>query len=189
MFAGWRNNALGVASNDNNVAIADDNELDWEHLNEIRDDLLAAGYDNVAQVYEPNDDPADVKAAIEAGLGVINYTGHGESDKWWSTKFDVDDVDALENSNQLPWIISVACVNGQFHLEGDDCFASTACHRLRGRTHRSRGHPHVDGQPVLGTADGGPGRDRRSDRGPFHPTLRQPLRRHRLHGQRLRRRG
>ena len=123
MFAGWRNNALGVASNDNNVAIADDNEFDWEHLNEIRDDLLAAGYNNVAQVYEPNDDPADVKAAIEAGLGVINYTGHGESDKWWSTKFDVDDVDALENSNQLPWIISVACVNGQFHLDGDDCFA------------------------------------------------------------------
>ena len=122
IFNQWRRNALGIASDDGNGSNADDNELDWEHLDEIRDDLLAAGYDNVAQVYEPNDNAADVKTAIEDGLGVINYTGHGSSGAWSTSGFDRDDVDALQNSNELPWIISVACVNGQFHNDRD-CFA------------------------------------------------------------------
>ena len=118
----WRNNAMGIGSDDGNGSNADDNELDWEHLDEIRDGLLAAGYNNVAQVYEPNDNAADVKTAIEDGLGVINYTGHGSSGAWSTSGFDRNDVDALQNSNQLPWIISVACVNGQFHT-ANDCFA------------------------------------------------------------------
>lgn len=120
VFNQWRRRALGIGSDDGSGG--DDGELDWEHLDEIRDDLLASGYTNVAQVYEPNDDEADVKVAIENGLGVINYTGHGSEESWVTTGFNREDVDDLENTGQLPWIISVACVNGQFHND-EDCFA------------------------------------------------------------------
>lgn len=120
IFNSWRNKALGVGSDDGNGG--DDGELDWEHLDEIRDDLLASRFTDVAQVYEPAALGADVTNAIEANLGVINYTGHGSSTRWTTSGFDNGDVDALENSWRLPWIISVACVNGQFH-NASDCFA------------------------------------------------------------------
>lgn len=120
-FATWRKNGLGIASNDGG-GNGDDNEWDWEHLDNIRDLLLDAGYTRVDQVYDHGAVDDDVRDSISNDVGVINYTGHGNWDKWNTSGFNNADVDALENTNRLPWIISVACQNGRFNDRGS-CFA------------------------------------------------------------------
>ena len=111
----WR--GMGVASNQ---GPGDDGEYDNEHMDNIRDDLLAAGYTEVDQIYDPSGTSSQVTSALNAGRGIVNYTGHGSTTSWGSTGFSVSHVNALQNDNMLPFIISVACVNGQF--DGYTCF-------------------------------------------------------------------
>ena len=61
------------------------------------------------------------RQALNVGRGIINYCGHGSSSSWGTTGFSITDVDALINDNMLPFIFSIACVNGEF--EGKTCFA------------------------------------------------------------------
>ena len=112
----WR--GMGVASNQ---GPGDDDEYDNEHIGYIRDDLLAYGYTEVDQIYDPSGTAAQVSAGLNEGRGIINYCGHGSTTSWSSTGFSNSNVDALTNDNMLPFICSVACVNGQF--DGYTCFA------------------------------------------------------------------
>ncbi|MDZ7777587.1 MAG: C25 family cysteine peptidase [Bacteroidales bacterium] len=52
---------------------------------------------------------------------IINYTGHGSTTTWVTSGFSNNDVNNLVNANKLPFIWSVACVNGDF--DGPTCFA------------------------------------------------------------------
>ncbi len=112
----WR--GMGVASNQ---GPGDDGEYDNEHLNNIRADMLAGDYTLVDQIYDPSGTAAQVTSGLNAGRGIINYTGHGSTTSWSSTGFSNTNVNALTNDNLLPFIVSVACVNGQF--DGYTCFA------------------------------------------------------------------
>ncbi|MBU0617917.1 MAG: hypothetical protein KKI02_09390, partial [Planctomycetes bacterium] len=112
----WR--GTGIASNQ---GPGDDGEYDNEHVDNIRDDLLAYGYTEVDQIYDPYGTAAMVSAALNDGRGIINYCGHGSMTSWSTTGFSNSHVDALVNDNMLPFISSVACVNGQF--DGYTCFA------------------------------------------------------------------
>jgi hypothetical protein len=112
----WR--ATGIASDQ---GPGDDGEMDWEHLDNIRLDLLAYGYDPVDQIYDPGATAGQVTAVVNAGRGLINYTGHGAVDHWSTTGFDNTDVSQLLNDNRLPFVFSVACQVGNF--AGHTCFA------------------------------------------------------------------
>ena len=114
----WR--GTGIASSQG-AGIGDDGEADWEHMNNIRTDLLAHGYTVVDQIYDPGASASAVSNAVNAGRGIINYCGHGSTYSWSTSGFSVSHVDALVNDNMLPFITSVACVNGQF--AGYTCFA------------------------------------------------------------------
>ena len=109
--------ATGVASNE---GPGDDGEYDYEHLNNIRDDLLGAGYLGVDQFYQPSATASMVTNALNTGRGFINYTGHGSSTAWSTTGFSNTHVNALHNQGMLPFITSVACNNGTFT---GTCFA------------------------------------------------------------------
>ena len=122
-FSSHRDRALGIASNDGNGANADNGERDWVHLNIIRTNLLASGYTDVAQVYDPGATTAAANAAIENGVGFINYTGHGSQQTWITSTFNSADVSALNNKNMWPWIVSVACDVGRFNV--GECFAES----------------------------------------------------------------
>jgi hypothetical protein len=113
----WFRKGTGVASNQ---GPGDDGEYDDEHMDNIRDDLLAYGYTEVDRIYDYSGTAAMVTAALNEGRGVVNYTGHGSTTSWGSTGFSVNHVNDLENDNMLPFIVSVACVNGQF--DGYTCF-------------------------------------------------------------------
>lgn len=114
----WFRRATGVASTE---GPGDDDEYDNEHMDNIRLDLLAYGYTSVDQFYGYSATAAQVASALNAGRGLINYTGHGSTTSWSTTGFSVSDVNNLTNVNMLPFIFDVACVNGQF--AGYTCFA------------------------------------------------------------------
>ncbi|MBN1513429.1 MAG: hypothetical protein JXB13_15540, partial [Phycisphaerae bacterium] len=106
----WR--GTGIASN---LGVGDDGEYDDEHMDNIRDLLLGFGYTLVDQIYDPSASAAMVSAALNAGRGIVNYCGHGSTSSWSTTGFSSSDVAALTNDNMLPFIFSVACLNGNFN--------------------------------------------------------------------------
>ena len=116
----WFKRATGIASDE---GPGDDDEMDFEHVENIRTDLLGYEYVIVDQIYDPGATKAEVADAVNAGRGLINYTGHGSSSRWSTSGFSNSDVDALTNDNMLPLIFSVACNNGTF--DGYTCFAET----------------------------------------------------------------
>ncbi|UCC31945.1 MAG: hypothetical protein JSU86_06635, partial [Phycisphaerales bacterium] len=114
----WFKRATGIASDE---GPGDDDEFDFEHVENIRTDLLGYGYVVVDQIYDPGATRAEVANALNAGRGLINYTGHGSPVGWGTSGFSNSDVNALTNDNMLPLIFSVACNNGTF--DGYTCFA------------------------------------------------------------------
>jgi gingipain R len=116
----WFKKGVGVASNQG-AGQGDEGQADNVHMAEIRTWLLAAGYTVVDEVYDPTGTKAMITNALNQGRGIINYCGHGSTTSWGTTGFSNTDVAALQNDNKLPFITSVACVNGQFN--GYTCFA------------------------------------------------------------------
>jgi len=119
--ASWYHKGIGVASAEGS-GIGDDGEADWQHMDNIRDDLLGFGYTIVDRIYDTNGgNSSQVSNAVNEGRSIINYCGHGSTTAWSTTGFNNNHVNALVNDNLLPWIVSVACVNGNF--TGSTCFA------------------------------------------------------------------
>jgi len=60
--------------------------------------------------------PSDsmVRNSINNGMGIIHYTGHGDTDVWVTSGFNTSDVNQLTNENELPFICTVGCKSGDF---------------------------------------------------------------------------
>ena len=71
-------------------------------------------YDEIDQIYDPTATDQMVSDAVNDGRSVINYIGHGSKTSWVSSRFNTGDIENLENGRMLPYIWSVACVNGDF---------------------------------------------------------------------------
>ncbi|MDH4032183.1 MAG: C25 family cysteine peptidase [candidate division Zixibacteria bacterium] len=113
----WFHQALGLASTE---GPGQNGEYDNEHIDLIRDDLLAYTYTYVDQFYGSVSSSA-VSASLNDGRSFINYCGHGSTTAWSTSGFNNANVNALVNDNMPPFITSVACVNGQFR--NYTCFA------------------------------------------------------------------
>jgi len=125
--APWYQKGIGIGSNQ---GPGDDNEYDWEHIRNIRSQLLNYTYTSIDEFYDGShgggDAPADptdtmVLNALNNGRGIINYCGHGSQESWGTTYFNNYDINQLTNVYKLPFIFSVACYNGMFTV--DTCFA------------------------------------------------------------------
>jgi len=117
----WFWKGTGIASSEG-AGIGDEGQSDFVHMDEIRDWLLADGYTEVDRIYATTGGTSgDVTAAVNAGRGIMNYCGHGSRTTWVTTGFSNTHVNNLVNDNMLPFICSVACVNGEF--AGYTCFA------------------------------------------------------------------
>ena len=114
----WR--GMGIASTEG-AGIGDEGQADNVHMAQIRTWLLGAGYTLVDELYGSGATAAQVSSGVNNGRGIINYCGHGSSTSWVTTGFSISHVNALTNVGRLPFIFSVACVNGQF--SGGTCFA------------------------------------------------------------------
>jgi hypothetical protein len=123
MAGTWYSSATGMASAEG-AGIGDDGEADAAHETVIYNDKLDPfTYTTNTTIYDPGATVAMVNNAVNTGTSVINYTGHGWSGGWGTTGFNSDNVAALTNGNKLPFIISVACNNGDFDL--GTCFGES----------------------------------------------------------------
>jgi hypothetical protein len=123
----WYDDAIGIASSQ---GPGDDDELDWEHIRNIYQNKLDPfTYEYGYELFDGSQggedasgdpSPAQVAEAINNGATIINYAGHGSTTSWGTSGFSNSDVNNLTNTGKLPFIISVACVNGNF--VGSTCF-------------------------------------------------------------------
>ena len=115
----WYNKGTGIASTE---GPGDDGEYDHEHMEYIRNDLLAHTYTQVDQRYGSSTTSSQIASALNDGRGVVNYCGHGSTTSWSTSGFGNSHIDSLTNDHMLPFIWSVACYNGRFDTY-DTCFA------------------------------------------------------------------
>lgn len=68
--------------------------------------------------YPPGDPQEHILAAINGGVSLVSYVGHGNQDRWgtWSggQLFNMATVAELTNGNRLPFILTATCLNGFF---------------------------------------------------------------------------
>ncbi len=124
----WYSKSIGIASNQ---GPGDDGEMDYEHIRNISDlNLLPFTYNYDYEFFDGsqggndatgNPNPAIVATALNSGATIVNYTGHGSTTSWSTSGFSNSNVNNLTNNGKLPFIISVACVNGNF--VNSTCFA------------------------------------------------------------------
>ncbi|NOX48898.1 MAG: PKD domain-containing protein [Chlorobi bacterium] len=126
----WYAISTGIAS-DQGATNGDDSEIDYEHIQIIFDDKLEPfSFDSHNPIYDPSANISMVTTAVNNGTGIINYCGHGSPTSWGTTGFSNSNVSALSNGDKLPWIISVACDNGDFHT--GTCFAEAWLRKSNG---------------------------------------------------------
>ncbi|WP_084626009.1 C25 family cysteine peptidase [Flavobacterium soli] len=118
----WMTKAGGIGSNEG-YGYGDDGEADWQHLRNIGTQLTGFGYTNIYEFYDDsqggNDaefspDATMISAAINDGIGLLNYTGHGALDIMSTGSYTNTDVNSLTNEGSFPFVVSVACNNGTF---------------------------------------------------------------------------
>ena len=117
----WLGQALCIASAEGGPS-ADNGESDIQHENVIANLLTQYGYTKIIKCYDPGVTPKNIIDAFNGGISLVNYTGHGSETAWGTSHFGTTHVKQLTNSNQLPFIFDVACVNGDF-LFSMPCFA------------------------------------------------------------------
>jgi hypothetical protein len=62
---------------------------------------------------------AQVKQVVESGVSLIQYIGHGTGTSWYTSKFGNQDASQLTNTKASPFIVDVACMNGEFRYNLD----------------------------------------------------------------------
>lgn len=119
----WLSYGQGIARNEG-AGGGHYGEADHVHMNFIRDTLLNYTYDVVHQRYDGpgfSTSAALISGDINSGVSVINFCNHGSVTGWSVAGYNIGHVNNLTNVGKLPWIWSVACVNGNF--VNNFCFA------------------------------------------------------------------
>ncbi|MCX6277203.1 MAG: C25 family cysteine peptidase [Bacteroidetes bacterium] len=123
----WFTTVIGIGSDQ---GPGDDNEMDFEHVRNQQTQLLAYKYTSNPELFDGsqggndaagNPTPPMVATQVNNGASLILYTGHGSNTSWGTTGFSNNNVNQLTNMGKLPFIWSVACVNGNF--TSGTCFA------------------------------------------------------------------
>ncbi|MDD2635964.1 MAG: C25 family cysteine peptidase [Bacteroidales bacterium] len=124
MTDNWRETFIGIAS-DEGSGMGDDGEIDYVHIQRIYTYRLDPfTYNTHKENYAPSAYANTLKGHINSGASTIAYCGHGSETSFVTTGFDNADINSLTNGSKLPFIVSVACVNGAFHTQ-TSCFAET----------------------------------------------------------------
>ena len=127
--ASWLQNGVGISRKENGSG--HNNEDDYQHMNNIRTDLLNYGYTTVTQRYANltgyDASASTISSDINSGAGIVNYANHGQETAWGANSsgyvyYANSHVNALTNENKLPFIFSVACLVGKYD-HSSDCFA------------------------------------------------------------------
>lgn len=101
----------------------DSGEYDYQHIRNINNTLQNFTYTSGYEFFEGSQGGLDasgnpnstmVKNAINEGVGIINYCGHGDYNVFVTSYFSNTNITQLTNYEKLPFIFSVACQNGNY---------------------------------------------------------------------------
>jgi hypothetical protein len=124
----WNQSVLGIAS-DEGYPHSDEDRMNWILRGGSKgqkqpvegNGLMGMGYEKDYKAYGYSAKASDVATALENGVNVICYIGHGSATSWVTSGFSNSHIKNLRNGEMLPVIWSVACVNGEFDRR--ECFA------------------------------------------------------------------
>jgi gingipain R len=159
----WFHNGLNIASceggpgdiyNQGHIG-----ESDKMHSSIIRNSLLTGIYTTIDTIFQRDSKSyisnTLISQSINGGKSIINYSGHGDKDKWFIykdagfinsnginmlraiTAFNNKDVSELINDDKLPFVFSSACLNGNF--TATTCFAESWLRAKNPNTKRPTG--------------------------------------------------
>ncbi len=101
--------------------VADDDQAVFENASESWVGKLPTDWQTkrvYAAYYPPGDPQADILEALEGGVSIISYIGHGNTDRWgsWSGGWLLDTSTAgrLANGARQPFVATATCLNGFF---------------------------------------------------------------------------
>ena len=99
---------------------SDDDFNDWL-WNTILSQYSYTEYDGI---YDSNGGSVNEGVnAINSGASIINYTGHGSISSWGNgAPLGSSNVNALTNTGELPFVITVGCNVGEFQST-NECFS------------------------------------------------------------------
>jgi len=125
----WINSGMGIARNEGAGNGHDGGEADHVHMNNIRNRLLNYGYSPVYQEYDGSGitnptNATQISQRFNNGVSITNYCNHGSETSWSVAGYNNSHVNSLTNTGKLPYIFSVACLNGRF-THSSPCFAET----------------------------------------------------------------
>ena len=116
----WYHQAFGIGSDEDGGT----GLKDWQRINLLKDKLMSPNYNYTTfdQIYDPGATATQVTNSVNSGRGIGLYIGHGSETSWGTTGFSTTNIYALTNTNAIPLILDVACVNGRLNRSGGDCF-------------------------------------------------------------------
>lgn len=113
---------LHAAGASSNQGPGDNGELDHEHMAIIGDVYLDWIASDWTQESDPSGSMSNFISKWNAGLGHIQYTGHGWQQGWSNgAAVGNSEVNSLTNTTMLPYIVTVGCVVGEYNT--GDCFS------------------------------------------------------------------
>jgi hypothetical protein len=104
----WYTRLFGIGS-------AEGSPTDHEYIDQLRQAHLAKGdFKSAEKAYDPGATQQDVLNAVNKGVSLINYLGHGSGTGWGTTRFSNSWMSKLDNGWKMPILFDVACLNGRF---------------------------------------------------------------------------
>lgn len=92
-----------------------------DDYNECKDQVaeIIGNHLNVIKEYDGQASKQDVIDTINAGVGFINYRGHGSNTGWSAGNGLTNaDIPGLANGNKTPQVLSIACLNNNLDVPG-----------------------------------------------------------------------
>lgn len=114
----WSSRALLVADDETRFNVASD---------ELNEELVNTGYQTQKLYMTENEDIRDaIISAMNQGVGILNYVGHGSIAVWGDEMvLRAEDADILVNGSRLPLFTTFTCLNGYFNHPSTDALAET----------------------------------------------------------------
>lgn len=81
----------------------------------------AYGYSNVhLYLYNSNNQAAQIRSEIGAGVGYANYTAHCSEEGWYQPEFITSQIPAMSNTDRYGFMIGNCCLSNKF--DENECF-------------------------------------------------------------------
>ena len=104
----WYTRLFGIGS-------AEGSPADYQYIDELRQEHMSKGsFKSAEKAYDPGATQQDVLDAVNKGVSLINYLGHGSGSSWGTTRFSNSYMSKLDNGWKMPILFDVACLNGRF---------------------------------------------------------------------------